>query len=202
MPFDPKDPEAIAAIKAAVEDATSGLVTKRDELLNEVKKLRKSAEITPDRLEAVEAERDKLATELSAAQKELKDAKKTSDAATKQLTDEQGFTTKLLVENGLMEALAKVNVTNPVHLKAATAMLRAQVEIKDRKAVVGDKELASFVKEWSSGDEGKHFVTAPGNSGGGAPGSGVGSGGADLMKLPPTQRMEAARAAKAAAGKT
>lgn len=196
MPFDPKDPDTIAALKAAVEEATTGLVKKRDELLDEVKKLRKSAEITPDQLSSVEAERDKLSTELADTRKALKDATKLSEEATKKLADEEKFNTKLIVENGLIDALAKSNVTNPVHLKAAIAMLRAQVEIKDRKAVVGDKELVTFVKEWASGDEGKHFVTAPGNSGGGASGSGSGSGGADLMKLPPVQRMEAARAAK------
>ena len=68
---------------------------------------------------------------------------------------------------------------NPAHLKATQAMLRGQVQIvadgDKRIAKVGDKALKDFVKEWAAGDEGKHFVQAPGNAGGGASG---GSGGA------------------------
>lgn len=178
MPFDANDPEVKAAIQAAVDAATAPLVAKRDELLGEVKKLRKSAEISPDQLAAVEAERDKLQADLTAAQKQVKDATKAAETATKQLEAETGFTQKLLVDNGLVSELTKHGVTNPVHLKAAQALLRGNVQIaidgENRVAKVGDKALADFVKEWASGDEGKHFVAAQQNTGGGA---GGGSGG-------------------------
>ena len=45
---------------------------------------------------------------------------------------------------------------------------------ENRGAKVGDKALTDFVSEWAQSDEGKHFVTAPANSGGGA---GAGKGG-------------------------
>jgi hypothetical protein len=61
-----------------------------------------------------------------------------------------------------------------------------------RKAVIGDKELSQFVTEWSSSDEGKHFVQAPANGGGGADGSKTPTNN-DLMKLSPVERMNAAR---------
>jgi hypothetical protein len=68
-----------------------------------------------------------------------------------------------------------------VHQKAAMAMLASGVQIaaegETRIAKLGDKALADAVKEWASGDEGKHFVAAPANGGGGAPGSGGASGG-------------------------
>ena len=88
---------------------------------------------------------------------------------------------KLLVENGLREALASAGVTNAVHQKAAMAMLASGVEVvadgDARAAKFGDKALADYVKEWAAGEEGKHFVAAPVNGGGGAPGgSGGGSG--------------------------
>ena len=47
---------------------------------------------------------------------------------------------------------------------------------ENRIAKVGDKPLAEFVKAWAVSDEGKAFVDAPGNSGGGAHGGGSGGG--------------------------
>lgn len=198
MPFDPKDPEAIAAIDAAVQAAVGPLIAKRDELLGEVKKLRaKSSDgVTPEALAAIEQERDKLQTELSDAKKAIK----ASEATAKQLEAERGFTTKLLVDNGLVSELTKHGVTNPVHIKAASALLRGGVQIvadgENRVAKVGEKALADFVKEWASGEEGKFFVSAPSNAGGGAPGSNGKPSGADLSKLPPAQRLAAAREAQ------
>lgn len=197
MSFDPKDPEAIAAIDAAVQAAVGPLIAKRDELLGEVKKLRKSAEITPEALATVEEERDKLQADLAEARKALKQG----EAVTKQLEAERGFTQRLLVDNGLVSELTKHGVTNPVHIKAASALLRSNVQIvadgDNRVAKVGDKALGDFVAEWAKGDEGKFFVSAPANAGGSAPGGGAPAK-ADLSKLPPAQRLAAAREAQSA----
>lgn len=167
-------PEVKAAIDAAVEKATAPLLAKRDELLGEVKKLRKGQQIDPADLERVENERDEIKAALAEANKAAKKAATEAEAARKALTDAEGFTTKLLVDNGLGEALAKAGVTNPVHVKAAKAMLAGQVQITaegDQKvAKLGDKALAEAIAEWAGGDEGKHFVTAPDTSGGGSQG--------------------------------
>jgi hypothetical protein len=46
-----------------------------------------------------------------------------------------------------------------------------------RKALIGDKELTEFVSSWATSDEGKHYIAAPSNGGGGASGgAGNGSG--------------------------
>lgn len=202
MPFDPKDPEAKAAIdaavQAAVDEATAGLSAKNKELLAKLAVARKSAEITPEQFAAVEAERDKLQADLTAAQKAAKDATKAAETATKQLADESGFTQRLLIDNGLTQALTAHGVTNPVHLKAAQALLRSGVQIvadgENRVAKVGDKVLGDYVKEWAAGDEGKHFVAAASNSGGGAAGGGSGTPAtAEIMKLSPVARMQAGR---------
>jgi len=183
MPFDANDPETKAALKAAIDDAMSPILAKRDELLGEVKdlktKLRGATEIKPEDLTALETENDRLKADLGKAQKEAKDAAKIAETASKQLEGESAFTRKLLVENGLRAELAAAGVTNPVHQKAAIAMHAGGVEIvtngDSRVAKVGDKALADFVKEWASGDEGKHFVAAQINGGGGA-GGGNGGG--------------------------
>lgn len=192
-------PEVQEAIKAAVEAATKPLIEKRDELLGEVKKLRKDSAIKPEDFERLEAERDELQAKLTQANKDLKTATATAEKATKALTDEQGFTTRLLADNGLSDALVKVGVNNPAHLKAVKAMLAGQVQIvadgDTRVAKVGDKALADYVKEWAASDEGKHFVSAAQNNGGGAHGGAGGSAGktikqSDFDQKKPKERAE------------
>lgn len=174
--FDPNDADTKAAIRAAVDEAVAGLDAKNKELLGEVKRLKKGAEIKPEDFERVERERDELATKLDEANKQVKAATKAAETATQALNGEQAFNQRLLIDNGLNAALLEAGVKNPAHLKAAAALLRtsAKVEIKvegdARKAVVGDKDLAAFVKEWSQSDDGKAFVSAPVNAGGGASG--------------------------------
>lgn len=175
--FDPNDPADKAALEEAVEKALAPIKAKRDELLSENRRLKQGAEIKPEDLQRVEQERDDLATKLADANKALKTANTQLEGANKALQGEQGYTHKLLVENGLRAALTEAGVSNPVNLKAAMAMIQtgAKVEVvadgENRVAKVGDKPLSEFVKEWSQGDEGKHFVAAQNNSGGGAPGS-------------------------------
>lgn len=200
MPFDPKDPDTIAALEAAVTEATNKLDAKNKQLLDELKKARKNAEIDPEDFAKLERERDEMQTKLSDADKVRKAAEKAAADATKALQGESAFTQRLLIDNGLNAALLEAGVKNPVHLKAVTAMMRGSVEIKvegdARKAVVGDKELTAYIKEWSASDEGKQFVAAPSNTGGGSPGSQGGGGGPDLSKLSPVERMVAAREAQ------
>lgn len=175
--IDMNDPADKAAVQKLIDEAVGPLKEKNSELLGELKKARKGAEIKPEDVEKLEAERDALKEQLAEAQKAAKTATKAAEDAAKALQGEQGFTQKLLIENGLQAALSANGVTNPVQLKAAAALIRAnaKIEVKvdgeNRAAIVGDKDLAAYVKEWAQGDEGKHFVAAQPNSGGGAPGS-------------------------------
>lgn len=181
-----------ADIDAAIDKANEkheaevgGLKTKVNELIAETKKLKRGADIKPEDLQAAEDRAEKAEQALADANKQVKTLAADRDKAVKALETEAGFTQRLLVENGLREELAAQNVTNPVHQKAAMAMLAGQVQVAaegdTRVAKVGDKALSDFVKEWAGGDEGKHFVSAPGNGGGGAPGGSGGSGGGKTM---------------------
>lgn len=140
--------------------------------------------------ELVESQKASLAEAQKAAKKATTEAEK----ATKALADAEGFTQRLLVDNGLSDALTKAGVTNPVHLKAAKALLSGQVQIvadgDSKVAKVGEKALADFIGEWAKGDEGKFFVAAPNNSGGGANGGSGGSGNktTDLTKIDPNDK--------------
>lgn len=180
MPFDANDPEAKAAIadavKAAVEEAKTGLENKNRELLSEVKELKKGRQIDPAEVEKLEAKIEALQTELTTAQKTAKDATKAAETAAKALETETGFTHKLLAENGVVAALTAANVTDPAYLEAAKAMHLPQIKVladgEARKAMYGDKALDEAIKEWAASDIGKKFVSAPANGGGGAGGGG------------------------------
>jgi alanyl-tRNA synthetase len=169
-------PEVQDAIKAAVREATDGLVSKRDELLAEVKKLKSGREIKPEDVSKLEDQIDALRSELSEANKAAKNAAKDAEKATKALEAAQAATDRLIVDNGLTDALVKAGVTNPVHQKAAKALLKEAgvsviAEGDQKVAKVGEKALADFITEWAGSDEGKHFVSAPDTQGGGAQGA-------------------------------
>jgi hypothetical protein len=185
-------PEVQAAIDAAVEAATSGLKTKNQELLDKNKKLMKGQEIDPQTVVDLEAQVDKLQSELSASQKSAKESVKTLETLQGQLKAETGFTQKLLIDNGLTDELVKNGVA-PQFLPAVKAMFAGQAQIvaegDTRVAKIGDKSVSDFVKEWAVSDDGKHFVKAPENSGGGSQGSGNGT--TNQIPLTSTQKIAA-----------
>ena len=172
--IDLNSPEVKAAIQAAVDSAISPLISKRDELLNEVKSLRKGKQIAPEDVEKLEAQIEILQSDLSKANGELKTAKKTADDATKALQSETGFTQKLLVENGLTEAFMKAGVTDQDYidlLKSKHAGLaKVVVDGDSRKVMFGDKDMDAYLTDWKATETAKKFISAPNNSGGGANG--------------------------------
>jgi flagellar capping protein FliD len=169
-----------AKISEAVEAATGGLVKKNQELLTELKEARKGRAIDPAELDKLQAKIDALEADLGTAHKTKKEQEKALKLAQDALASESGFTQKLLLDNGLTEALVKAGVATPM-LPAVKAMLGSQAKVivdgDARKAVIGDKDLTEFVSAWATTDEGKHFIAAPANGGGGASGgAGNGSG--------------------------
>jgi hypothetical protein len=214
MAYDASDKETKAALKAAVDEAvetaiaeaTEGLKTKNTELLGKLKKAQKDATIDPADHAALQAELDETEAKLTTALKDAKTATKAADDAKKALEGESKVAHNLLVDNGLSDALIANGVKKASYLKAAKAMLAGQVILtadgENRIAKVGDKALADFVKEWAASDEGKAFVDAKVNSGGGADGGAEGGGGdTDLSKMSPEARLQAINKSEAAAEK-
>lgn len=202
MAIDLNDSEVKAAIKAAadaaVSEATAGLIAKNQELLGKVKKLQKDAAIDPAEYQALSEAKDTAEAKLAEALKTVKQATTQAEKDRKALEAETGYVSKLLIDNGLTDALLKAGV-KPEMSKAVKAMLAGQVSLKvegdKRLAVVGDKALGDFVTEWAQSDEGKHFVAAPANQGGGANGGAQGAGKSKVMaraayeQLQPDQKM-------------
>ena len=210
MAFDANDAETKAAlakaVKDAVDEAVTGLQAKNTELLGKLKKAQKDATIDPADHAVLQAELEDTEAKLATALKEAKTATKAADDAKKAFEGESKVAHNLLVDNGLSDALIANGVKKVSYLKASKALLAGQVVLTvdgdKRIAKVGDKALADFVKEWAASDEGKAFVDAKVNSGGGADGgAGGGAGNADLEKMSPEARLQAINKAGAAAEK-
>jgi hypothetical protein len=166
-----------AAIEKAVgplKDSIGKLETKNDELIGENRKLKRGAEIKPEDLTAAEDRADKAEKALAEAQKEVKTLTGRAEKAEKALETETGFTSKLLIQDGLKSALIANGVKDEDMIDVLVAKFaggaKVTTEGEERKATIGDKALADHIKEWAASDAGKKFVAAPTNSGGGAGG--------------------------------
>jgi Rad3-related DNA helicase len=183
MAYDPKDPadkkivdDLIAAALADAEEvheaSVAGLKANAARLKDQLKKAN-AGEGNAEEVTRLEGELATANASLKTAQKDLAKVTKERDDTAKSLEAETGFTQKLLVDNGLTEALVGANVAKQF-LPAAKALLAGQVTLKiegdNRLAMVGDKKLADFVGEWAKGEDGKHYVAAAKNGGTGAPG--------------------------------
>lgn len=181
---------AVEKAVGKVQESLDKLETKNSELLDEAKKakaeLRKVKEISPDDVAAIEAERDKALVDLAAANKAAKDAVVAAEKATKALTDEQGFTQRLLIQDGLKAALIENGVKDADYIDTLSAKFAQGAAIAvdgdKRVAKVGDKSLSEYIKEWAATDAGKKFVEAPVNSGGGAGGAKPAGGGKTITR--------------------
>jgi len=161
--------ERIAELEAAIEAVNA----KNRELLGEVriaKAKAKGADIDPAEFAALQTENETLKTELT---KTNKDSLKTVEALQANLTEKDSALQSYLIDNGLNDAMLKVGI-RPEFMSAAKAMLKAETQIKAEggqySAHMGEKPLLEGVTNWAASDEGKHFVSAPANSGGGATG--------------------------------
>jgi len=173
MAVDRNDPEVKALIEEVTAAATEALSAKNRELLGEVKTLKakaKGADIDPAEHAALQQKVEELTDELGKVQKT---SKAEVEKLTRALAEKDGALTQHLIDAGLTDALAKAGVA-PHYLNAAKAMFKGQAALKAEngqyQALIGEKPIAEAIKAWAQSDEGKFFVVAPQNGGGGANG--------------------------------
>lgn len=167
-------------LQAKVDELSAGneaLAAKNRELLGEVKTLKvkaKGADIDPEQFVQLQQDNEHLKAEL---EKATKLSKTEIEKLTTTLSAKDSALQNYLVDGGLTEALAKANIKTGL-IGAAKALLKGQVQITDAdgnyQASINGKPIADAINEWAATDEGKNFVNAPVNSGGGAVGGGVG----------------------------
>jgi hypothetical protein len=163
---------------AELEEAMEALSAKNSELLREVKVARakaKGVEIDPNDFMALQNENETLKSQLD---KVAKENTKVIEGLQATISEKDGALQSYLIDNGLNDAMLKAGI-KPEFMTAAKAMLKSQTKLMAENgqysALMGEKPLNEAIAEWAASDEGKHFVSAPANSGGGATG-GTGNG--------------------------
>jgi hypothetical protein len=180
-------------LQAAFEEqkaANDALIAKNRELLGELKAARKNTSVDPDEFERVRGE---LETTREALERAQKGSKAEVEKLTRSLADANTAVQRYIVDGGLADALAKAGVA-PQFMDAAKALWRGQAAIRAEGeslvAVIGEKPMAEFVAEWAATEQGKHFVLAPRNVGGGAPGgNGNGINGKPFAEMTSEERV-------------
>jgi hypothetical protein len=163
------------------EQIAGGLKAKNTELLDEVKKL-KSTYNGVD-LEEYKTLKEKAKEQQFEGVKDAKELRQRLEAEyTPKLTEAQKRAEEAerglkayKIENELTQTLIAANI-HPELLEAARMIIvgKRQVDLTDSGAVVDGLPIKQFVEKWAATD-GKPYIAAPVNSGGGAKG---GSGGA------------------------
>lgn len=197
-PIDVSAPEVQEVIKAQAEalvkEQTAGLVSKRDELLGELKgykekyggvDLDKYQELTAKEKELAEREikENELASRLKA------DFDKRYGEAEKAKQDAIAEKNRYIADNELTSALMKEGVA-PEFMDAAKALLQTKhkVDVQDGRAVLDGDTVSDFIGRWSK-DAGKAFIKAEPNTGGGASGTAKTNGAkTDVKNWNPAQK--------------
>lgn len=161
-----------------LQSELEAVLAKNRELLGELKSVKAKArgvEIDPEDFARLQTENEELKTSLSKMERTTKTE---MDKLSKALSEKDGALQNYLIDGGITEALAKSGV-RPEFVSAAKALLKQQASIRAEngsyQAVMGDKPLNDAITEWIASD-GKHFVSAPANAGGGALSNGNGGG--------------------------
>lgn len=167
----------------ATERSNNGL--KAD--LAKAKAKARGADIDPDEYAKLQTENEDLKFNFTKVQKDL--AKQT-DTLTSQLKEKDSALTQYLIDSQLTDSLSKVGVL-PQFMDATKSLLKSQATIRNDngsyQALMGEKSISDAVKEWAVSDNGKYFVKAPDNTGGGS--SGSGNGNAPTQDMTSTQKI-------------
>lgn len=179
------DPDAKAALEEAartanisLEDSVKKLEAKNAELREEKRKARAEAKRFSEEAERFKHEADNAGTALAEKTGDVKTVREHLEATfaereaelsrRAEVAEAQAY--KLLVDNGLTEALASGTArVAPEMLRAVKAFIKAEhkIEVIDGGAQINGLALDEFVSGWKQSDTGKHFIAAPVNGGGG-----------------------------------
>jgi len=189
--------EELQAELESAKESIEAMNSKNKQLLGELKTERnKSREVNVDEYHKSLDEVESLKAENAKLSGEMKLKAKDTEKLMAQLGEKDSTLQKLIIDDGLTNALTSAGVV-PELMPAVKALLRSQAQLKDNQAVINDKPLADFMTEWATTD-GKAYIKAPSNSGGGAGGSksGESGGNIDISKMTPNEMMRAGREQK------
>jgi signal recognition particle GTPase len=165
------------AVDEAVEKATKGLKEKNTELLGDLKKEKDARKELDEAKRIAEEEAANKSGDVEKIKKQLEDKhKRDLETISEKANKAESRLNQVLIDNGLTEALIKAKIAPQFlemakdHIKARNTPEIGEVD-GNPTAFIGGKAIDAFITEWSQGDNGKHFIAAPANGGGGSNGS-------------------------------
>lgn len=188
-------------IKAETTKFNEGLLKKNEELLNEAKLAKKEKKDYIEKIEGEkklkEFEKQKSEGNIEEVSKKYQEEISTLQSSIKEYNDKY---TNLVIDNDLSKAILKNNIAKQ-YIPAVKALLKTgnKISVVDSDGkfvpVINDKPLEDFVSQWSKSEEGKIYVAAQQNTGGGASGSKTDSGASvsDGGKIDPIKLMSQSR---------
>lgn len=81
----------------------------------------------------------------------------------------RGDVEKYIKTGELQKAMIENNIGKP-YMTAVEAMLRDKVKVEEGKVFMDERPIGEALKDWANSEDGKHYVSAPQNTGGGANG--------------------------------
>jgi hypothetical protein len=197
MAYDPNDEADVAIVEAKVNEATSRLKSKNEELIGELRKAREG-KVDADKVERLERDLEESRTKLDEATKAKTKAEKDAKAFSDRAEANEKRANALSVSTALAQHMAENKIAPQFH-EAVQAMFGPKATFKVENGVetvmVGDKSLGDAIKEFAGSDTGKFYVANGNNAGGGAQGGGADRGSKTLSRqgfdaLAPEGRME------------
>ena len=184
MQIDTTTDEGKAALQKLIDTETDGLKAKNAELLGAQKKLKDDMKTFQDQIDEIKSAKEQAEAEAAEKSGDIEKIKenlqKAFDKERETLKGELDTTksslNSLMIDDGLAGALTKAGVA-PQFLDDIRLALKAKhsptITNVDGKPIaqIDGKNLTDFVAEWSQGDQGKHYIAAPNNGGGGANGA-------------------------------
>lgn len=109
----------------------------------------------------------KVEEKLSEQKKRLNEQfEKERETYKKQIADATGLVDKHVKEVALERGLAEINVGKQF-TPAVRSMFKEQLSLDGEQVFLSDRPINDFLKDWSQSEDGKAFVVAPTNTGGG-----------------------------------
>lgn len=84
-----------------------------------------------------------------------------------QLSEKDNLVTTHVKNAELRKAMAEANIAK-AYMPAVEAMMAQKIKVEGLDVFLDEKPVSVALKEWANSDDGKHFVSAQANSGGGA----------------------------------
>lgn len=105
----------------------------------------------------------------------VKQHQKELDQLKSQLSEKDELVNTHVKSATLQKAMAEAGVAKQF-MPAVEAMMRDKIKVEGTDVYLNEKPVTDALKEWAGSDDGKHYVAAPANSGGGTHDSGKSNG--------------------------